>query len=259
MHWDLVEFNLNYFFNSCGRGSQNMQTVFIVAANRFFRESLATLFRAAKDMSVRGAAEFCPAALQQVSLLHPDVVVLSPDWHDAEFQATRAIRDGEPRTKVLMITMEDDEEMFFKAVRAGAVGYLLKNASAEEIVSAVRQLAEDSVVCPRRLERILFDYVATGSPFHTELTQRERQLLSLIGQGLTNKEIAARLHLSEQTVKNHVHRILRKTGSPSRTGLGQLARAETPAGGSASLPPSPAISRIRVASREARRAEDIPS
>jgi two-component system response regulator DevR len=213
-----------------------MQTVFIVAANRFFRESLVCLLGAAEGLPVLGAGEFSTAALQQIAQRHPDIVVLSPDWRDTEFQATRAIRDAEPRAKVLMITMEDDKEVFFKAVRAGAVGYLLKNASAEEIVAAVRRLVKDSVLCPRHLERVLFDYVATGAPAHTELTQRERQLISLIGQGLTNKEIAARLHLSEQTVKNHVHRILRKTGSVNRTGLTQLARTERSSGSQAGQP-----------------------
>ena len=158
-----------------------------------------------------------------------------------ESEATTAIRAATPRAKVLMISMVDDQGVFLRAVRAGAVGYLLKDASAEEIVATVRNLAENSVVCPRHLERVLFDYVAAGSPSRAGLTLRERQLISLIGEGLTNKEIAARLHLSEQTVKNHVHRILRKTGSSNRTSLSQLAGAP-PASGSAGQPPSTSIS-----------------
>jgi DNA-binding NarL/FixJ family response regulator len=205
-------------------GFQKMHTVFIVAPNRFFRESLATLLAAATDVVVLGAAESSASALQQISSLHPNVVVLSPDWRDSEFLATRAIRGVAPFARVLMITMDDDAEVFFKAVRSGAVGYLLKDASADEIVEAVRHLQENPVVCPPHLEGILFDYVANGSAAQVELTQRERQLIPLIGEGLTNKEIAVRLHLSEQTVKNHVHRILRKTGSSSRTSLTRLGK-----------------------------------
>ncbi len=206
---------------------QIMHTVFIVAANRFFRESLAGLLKNAGDVSVLGAHEYSTPTLQHIADLHPNIIVLSPDWRDTEFHATRTIRDAVPKAKVLMITMDNDEEVFFKAVRAGALGYLLKDASAEEIVTAVRKLSEDSVFCPNGLERVLFDYVATGSATHAELTQRERQLITLIGQGMTNKEIAARLHLSEQTVKNHVHRMLRKTGSTSRSRLTQMVQAKS--------------------------------
>jgi DNA-binding NarL/FixJ family response regulator len=205
-----------------------VQTVFIVAANRFFRESLSWLFGKEEDLSVLGADDFSARSLQEIVRLDPDLVVVTPDWHDMEFQTTRAIRAAAPRAKVLMISMMDNQDVFLRAVRAGAVGYLLKDASAEEIVAMVRQLATNSVVCPRHLEHVLFEYIATGAPSRAVLTLRERQLISLIGEGLTNKEIAARLHLSEQTVKNHVHRILRKTGTSNRTSLSQIAQASEP-------------------------------
>ena len=218
-----------------------VQKVFIVAANRFFRESLSSLFRKEQGISVLGAEEFSAHTLQEIAQRDPDLVVLTPDWHDMEFQAAKAIRAAKPRVKVLMISMVDDQNVFLRAVRAGAVGYLLKQASAEEIVATVRHLADNPVACPRHLERVLFDYIAAGSPSRAGLTLRERQLVSLIAEGLTNKEIAARLHLSEQTVKNHVHRILRKTGSSNRTSLSQLVHAHH-APDSASSPPTNQIS-----------------
>ena len=218
-----------------------VQTVFIVAANRFFRESLSWLFGKDEDLSVLGAEDFSAGTLQEIVRLDPDLVVVTPDWHDVEFHSTKAIRAALPRAKVLMISMMDDQDVFLRAVRAGAVGYLLKDASAEEIVATVRHLAENSVVCPRHLERVLFDYIAAGAPSRAGLTLRERQLIALIGEGLTNKEIAARLHLSEQTVKNHVHRILRKTGSSNRTSLSQIGQAQR-ASGSAGEPHSTSIS-----------------
>jgi DNA-binding NarL/FixJ family response regulator len=218
-----------------------VQTVFIVAANRFFRESLSWLFGKEEDLSVLGAEDFSARALQEIVRLGPDLVVVTPDWHDVEFHSTRAIRAAAPGAKVLMISMTDDRDVFLRAVRAGAVGYLLKDASAEDIVATVRQLADNSVVCPRHLEPVLFDYVAAGSPSRAGLTLRERQLIKLIGEGLTNKEIAARLHLSEQTVKNHVHRILRKTGTSNRTSLSQMANAQ-PAPGFAAEPSTTSVS-----------------
>ncbi len=188
-----------------------------------------------------GAEDFSARSLQEIVRLDPDLVVVTPDWHDVEFQATRAVRSAVPHAKVLMISMMDDQDVFLRAVRAGAVGYLLKDASAEEIVATVRHLAANSAVCPRHLEHVLFDYIAAGAPSRASLTLRERQLIALIGEGLTNKEIAARLHLSEQTVKNHVHRILRKTGSSNRTSLSQMAQAKS-ASVSAGEPRSTSIS-----------------
>ncbi|MDE3136091.1 MAG: response regulator transcription factor [Acidobacteriota bacterium] len=218
-----------------------VQTVFIVAANRFFRESLSWLFGKEENLSVLGAEDFSARTLQEIVRLDPDLVVVTPDWHDVDFQATRAIHAAVPRAKILMISMMDDEYVFLRAVRAGALGYLLKDAPAEEIVMTVRHLAANSVVCPRHLEHALFDYIAGGAPSRGGLTLRERQLIALISEGLTNKEIASRLHLSEQTVKNHVHRILRKTGTSNRTSLSQMVQLQ-PDSESAGEPQSTSIS-----------------
>ena len=131
-----------------------------------------------------------------------------------------------------MIGMEDDREMFLKAVRAGAEGYLLRDASAKQMLAAAHRLEQNGVVCPPHLERALFDLIANGSslpptcpPSTSELTPREHQLTSLLVQGLANKEIAGRLNLSLQTVKNHVHSILQKTQSKNRAMLAQLVES----------------------------------
>jgi DNA-binding NarL/FixJ family response regulator len=211
-----------------------LHRAFVVAANRFFRESLASLLSAERDLTVVGASEFSLLSLQEISQLTPDIVVLSPDWSDTEFHATRAIRQACPQVKILMITMKDDQDVFLRAVRAGAVGYLLKDASAKQIVGAVRRLGRGSVLCPPQLEHVLFGFVAHGPlSLASELTVREEQLASLVAQGLTNKEIASRLNLSEQTVKNHVHNILRKTGSKSRGTITHFLQGKSPAGSSA--------------------------
>jgi DNA-binding NarL/FixJ family response regulator len=126
--------------------------------------------------------------------------------------------------RCVLIAMDDDADQFLAALRHGALGYILQDASAADVVSAVRQVAQDEAVCAPHLTRILFDYVASRRCEHAvtrrssrlDLTRREQQLVPLISRGLTNKEIASHFGLSEQTVKNHVHRILRKVGVRDR-------------------------------------------
>jgi DNA-binding NarL/FixJ family response regulator len=214
-----------------------MQTVFVVAANRFFRESLLRLFRSDRWLRVVGTAESSPLIGEQVSRANPQIVALNPEWDDSAFYATRAIHQAAPRVKILMIGMKDDRETFIKAVRAGAVGYLLQDASGKQILAAIHQLAQKSVVCPPHLEWVLFDLVAGRTSFEsffpqppTNLTPREQQLGSLVAQGLANKEIAERLNLSVQTVKNHVHSILRKTQVKNRSALARCLEGQPSSG-----------------------------
>jgi DNA-binding NarL/FixJ family response regulator len=157
---------------------------------------------------------------------------LRPEWDDRAFYGTRAIHEAVPQTKILMIGMEDDQEIFLRAVQAGAAGYLLRDASAKQILAAVHRLKRKVVVCPQHLEWALFHRIAAGPRLNMarpqstcELTPREHQLTSLVAQGLANKEIAGRLNLSLQTVKNHVHSILQKTQSKNRAMLAQLAES----------------------------------
>ncbi len=206
-----------------------METLFVVTANRFFRESLIRLFRSDKGFRVTGAADCSLLLAIQSPRVNPGIVVLRPEWDDQSFQSTRAIHDARPGTKILMIGMEDDQEIFLRAIRAGAEGYVLKDASAKQMLAAAHRLEQNGVVCPPHLERALFNLIASGSSFPAhpppiaELTPREHQLTSLLVQGLANKEIAGRLNLSLQTVKNHVHSILQKTQSKNRAMFAQLA------------------------------------
>jgi two-component system, NarL family, nitrate/nitrite response regulator NarL len=209
-----------------------MGTIFVITANRFFRESLIRLFRTDKGFRVAGAPDCSPLIGGEGARMNPNIVVLRPEWDDRAFESTRAIHEAVPQTKILMIGMEDDEEMFLKAVQAGAEGYLLRDASAKQMLAAARRLERNSVVCPQHLERALFNLIANGPRLKAtsaqatcDLTPREHQLTSLVAQGLANKEIAGRLNLSLQTVKNHVHSILQKTQSKNRAMLAQLVES----------------------------------
>jgi two-component system, NarL family, nitrate/nitrite response regulator NarL len=226
-----------------------METIFVITANRFFRESLIRLFRSDKRFRVTGAADCSPLIGVQGTRVNPEIVVLRPEWDDRAFFTTRAIHEAAPQTKILMIGMEDDQEMFLKAVQAGAEGYLLRDASAKQILAAAHRLEQNAVVCPRHLERALFNVIAKGPRLNTthrrstcELTPREHQLTSLVAQGLANKEIAGRLNLSLQTVKNHVHSILQKTQSKNRAMLAQLVESRPSGNG----PTGKLVSRLSV-------------
>ena len=130
-----------------------------------------------------------------------------------------------------MVDMEADETTFLRAVREGAVGYVLKDASAAEVAATIRAVAGGEAVCPPTLSSALFRCASQqldSSPIlwgaELGLSRREQQLVHLLRQGLTNKEIAAQLSLSEQTVKNHVHNIMRKVGADDR--LSAVRRCE---------------------------------
>jgi len=135
---------------------------------------------------------------------------------------------------VVLIDMQDDEEQFLTAVRSGVSGYLLSDASASDVVSAVRAVARGEAVCPPRLCLALFRFVAQAAieaPAQIKqgtmrgLTIRQQQLISLVAKGLTNKEIAWQLNLSEFTIKNHIHRIMRQVEADSRHKAVEAARA----------------------------------
>lgn len=119
--------------------------------------------------------------------------------------------------RVILIDMQDDDKQFLEAVKTGVIGYLLKDASTSDVIVAVSAAYKGEAICPPKLCTALFQWVAESagcegtpkSPQCPDLTSRQRQLIDLVGQGLTNKEIANHLNLSEFTVRNHIHRILK--------------------------------------------------
>ena len=136
-----------------------------------------------------------------------------------------------------MVDMDPDERTFLRAVGEGVVGYVLKDASATEVADTIRAVFAGEAVCPPALSMTLFNVVQRRLSLPTPsrvLSRREQELVALLRERLTNKEIAARLNLSEQTVKNHVHRMMRKIGAPDRlassSGASSKALVEEPQG-----------------------------
>ena len=211
------------------------RSVFLLAQNRLLREALARILAGKSDIHVVGACADPLSVLEQLAAARPDVLLV--DSFVAGSSQPEFIREAQrcvPGIRVLMIGMDADEASFLEAVRDGAMGYVLKDASAMEVVAAVRAVASGQAVCPPQLSLYLFRYVARESnclPSYQVrarlgLTNREQQLLLLVSRGLTNKEIAAELQLADQTVRNHVHRMLRKVGASDRWAAIEVCRQQ---------------------------------
>jgi DNA-binding NarL/FixJ family response regulator len=192
-----------------------MTTVLLADDHPLVREGLRAVLTAADDLTVVGEASDGHQAVALAVDLSPDVVVMDlqmPGLHGIE--ATCQILLRRPRAAILVLTMFEDDDTVFAAVRAGAAGYLLKGADGEAIVTAVRSVAAGQAVFGAALARRLREWFAAPPPERdvafTELTGREREILDHVAAGLTNAEIGDRLHLSAKTVANNVSSILNK-------------------------------------------------
>ena len=210
-------------------------SVYLVAGNRLLREALARLLTKKGDFDVCGVSPLVPEISSSIAMLDTDVLVLDAITVQlSDYALIPEIAAQAPNVKVILIDMEDDPEMFIKCVRAGAVGYLLKDACAADVISGVRSVGQGQAVCPSQLCMSLFRTVTrqwTSLPcarikIELGLTRRQQQPVPLIAQGFTNKEIASHLNLSEQTVKNHIHRMLRRVGATDRLQVIDLTRAQ---------------------------------
>lgn len=208
--------------------SSDQTRVFLLCENRLLREALIRILGKRANVLVVGACGYSTEALPQVIASRPQVVLLDSFGVGlAQPGLLRQLRESLVKTSTIMVGMEPKEDHFLLAVREGAAGYVLREASAAEVLSAIRAVALGEAVCPPCFSATLFrcasQQLAILQNLRTRsrrgLSSRERQLVELVCFGLTNKEIAGRLHLSEHTVKNHIHRILQKTGAPDRISI----------------------------------------
>ncbi|MEV5857325.1 response regulator transcription factor [Streptomyces anulatus] len=207
-----------------------MTTVLIADDQPMQRFGFRMLLESQDDMTVVGEAGNGNEAVHLVARHHPDVVLMDIRMPGLDgIEATRRIiaSGARTRTRILIVTTFDLDEYAYDGLRAGASGFLVKDALPEELLAGIRAVAAgDAVVAPTLTRRLLDAYVqhlpavpgapAASDPRITALTEREREILTVIGQGWSNTEIAARLHLAESTVKTHVTRILAKTGARDR-------------------------------------------
>lgn len=210
--------------------------VLIVDDQRLFRDGLATLLSVRPEVEVVGEAANGLEALERAAALRPQVVLMDlrmPVLGGVE--ATRRLRAADPQVRVVALTTFDDDDDVFEALRAGAVGYLLKDVSAEVLVEAVRVAARgESFLHPSVARKVVAEFtrlaeVSAPTPIAEppveSLSERELQVLRLLAAGSSNKEIALALRLAEGTVKNHVTNVLGKLGVRDRVQAALQAKA----------------------------------
>ena len=202
--------------------------LFLIIENRMLREAMTSLFHKQPDFTLLDSIRYSSSAYKLIASSACDVLLA--DQASASAFPSNFISDllsCSPGRKAILFGMENDPELFLQAVRSGTSGYLLGDASAEETVAAVRRVVAGEAVSPPCLCHHLFQFVARttreGSMILNQrlchrlgLTARQQQLIALLARGFTNKEIAESLRLSEFTVKNHVHRIMRRLNAQSR-------------------------------------------
>jgi len=208
--------------------------VYVAAENRLLREALSRMLTKNGEIEVIAGSSTGPVQ-EAVLRQEAEIMLLSSKGNlDEDLSAIRKIRSDWPGILILLIDVASDDASFLQCIRAGVRGYLPRDASADEVVEAVHAVHEGKAVCPGALCAALFRYLereATSFPsasVHQRLglTRREQQLIPLIAEGLTNKEIANRFCLSEQTVKNHLYRMKQKIGAGDRLGIVQVCRTQ---------------------------------
>lgn len=195
--------------------------VFLLDDHEIVRRGIADLLSIAGDIEVVGEAGTAAEALRRIPAVQPDVALLDGRLPDGSgIDVCREIRSSHPHIRCLILTSYDDDDALFAAVMAGASGYLLKEIRGSSLIEGIRQVSVgQSLLDPSVTERVM-QRLRTGKaqdPRLEALTERERDILDLIAEGLSNREIAQRLFLAEKTVKNYVSGLLSKLGMQRRT------------------------------------------
>jgi DNA-binding NarL/FixJ family response regulator len=216
--------------------SSSSTNAYVLAEHRLLRESLVRLLRKKTDIQVVGESRHFDSTSAEIIASNCDVLLLDSVTTPHAAKLLDELFEKAPKIKIVLFGMEEDPQVFLKAVRLGVRGYVVKDASAADIVAAVRGVALGQAVCSPKLCTALFQHVS--SEFHKQpgitdrearikfgLTHRQSQLVALVATGLTNKEIAANLNLSEFTVKNHLRRIMRQVDADDRHQAVDVIRA----------------------------------
>ncbi len=208
--------------------------IFIADDNRLLREGLASMLAQQEDMIVIGAAASGSEAMEQIKTLHPEVALIDIGMPDKDgIEVTQALHQDSPDVKVIILGMIDLTDEIMACIEAGATGYVLKEGSFDYLVETIRSVHRGESFCSPEVTASLFSRIAelAGARMpkiaksSIKLTGRELEVVTLIAEGLSNKEIAQRLFIETQTVKNHVHNLLDKLQLHTRLEAVQYARA----------------------------------
>jgi len=206
--------------------------ILLVDDHVLFREGLASLLSAQPNLTIIGAAKSVHEAIKMARELKPDLILMDfslPDGTGAE--ATQAILAEQPNIKIVFLTVHDDDERLFGAIRRGAKGYLLKNTPVDKLLTYLQGMERgEAAISPKMTSRVMEKFAElepkqmTPQSESVDLTTRELQVLRQLDTGASNQEIADRLFISERTVKNHVSRILAKLNLKNRYEAANYAR-----------------------------------
>ncbi len=197
-----------------------MIRVFLLDDHEIVRRGLAEVIDAEPDLKVVGEASTAHQAVGRIAATSPDVAILDVHLPDGSgIDVCRELRSSQPAVQCLILTAFDDERAASAAVLAGASGYALKDIRGHDLVESVRRVARGENILPAIVNRRVVEriHATAAEPGRTDLTARERQVLGLIADGLTNRQIGERLELAEKTVKNYVSGLLAKLGMERRT------------------------------------------
>ncbi|WP_300399952.1 response regulator transcription factor [Nocardioides sp.] len=196
-------------------------TVFLLDDHEIVRRGIRELLEGEEDIEVVGESGLAQEAARRIPAVRPDVAILDGRLPDGTgIDVCREIRSREPATKALILTSYDDDEAVIAAIMAGAAGYVLKQVRGSDLVDTVRRVAAGQSMLDPQVTAQVLERVRNGpavDPRLAQLTAQEQRILGLIGQGMTNRQIAEEMFLAEKTVKNYVSALLAKLGLNSRT------------------------------------------
>ena len=196
-------------------------TVFLLDDHEVVRRGLRDLLESDGDIEVVGESGSAQEAIRRIPALRPDVAILDGRLPDGSgIDVCREVRSRDPHIAALVLTSYDDDEALFSAIMAGAAGYILKQVRGQDLLDAVRRVAAGQSLLDPAVTQQVLDRLREGPKQDTALeglTEQERKVLELIGEGLTNRAIGERMFLAEKTVKNYVSSLLAKLGLERRT------------------------------------------
>jgi DNA-binding NarL/FixJ family response regulator len=207
--------------------------VFLLDDHELVRRGIRELLESEGDIVVVGESGSAQEATRRIPALRPDVAILDGRLPDGSgIDVCRDVRSIDPSIKALILTSYDDDDALFAAIMAGAAGYILKQVRGNDFVDTVRRVAAGQSTLDPAMTAQVLERVRTGPPKDRELeglTAQEQRILELIGEGMTNRQIAERMYLAEKTVKNYVSSMLAKLGLTSRTQAAIFATKHPPA------------------------------
>jgi DNA-binding NarL/FixJ family response regulator len=210
--------------------------VYLVAENRLLRETLARVLLKRAGIRVICVTRATASARKEIAASDCEIVLMDCLTSGQDTDLVSELTERNPQIKVILFGMDEDPDLFMKCACLGVSGYLLKDASTAEIISAVRRVSQGEAALPPKLCLTLIQFLSREYRLRPKLcnhrdharcllTYRQLELLGLVARGLSNKEIAANLHLSEFTVKNHVHRIMKQVDADDRFEAVEVIRA----------------------------------